>query len=292
MAKISRFFLAASAALITSANAHPHHDSDPLADHDHDGNWVHENGIGADPDRDTNPATNTRIIPFIADAKIAADDPPYDVITFEPPPGEHGEKIIQDYYADHGVKFSKGLSWQVCEGQRRFLYDTMCTYEAPTSGKFAAGYLSYLNFPLAMEFEKPVCVVTMSIYPTGGKEGEPFEFKIEGWTESGQQLSTASIEFEWTNNTVRWRNMAGAFFVDQRAKKITVSMRSLDKKESSKTLRYLIDDLAFVDDGCDAALDDIEDRTGVDLRAQAEPVTLEDPPLTLEIDLAEAPEGS
>ncbi|GJL93818.1 MAG: hypothetical protein DHS20C05_02230 [Hyphococcus sp.] len=230
---------------------------------------THENGIGPDPDRDSNPATNTRIIPFIADATQASDDPPYHVITFEPPPGRHGEAIIKDYETDYGVKFGNGLSWQICEGQRRYQYDSMCTYEAPTSGTFSAGYMNYLNSPLMIEFERPVCVVTMSIYPTGGKEGEPFEFTIQGWTQSGEKLSTAKADFKWTNNTVRWRNMAGAYFVDQRAMKITVSMASKDPKEAKETLRYLIDDLAFVDEGCEAALDDIQERTGVDLRETA-----------------------
>jgi len=230
---------------------------------------VHENGIGPDPDSDDNPATDTRIIPFITDAADAADDPPYAVITFEPPPGEHGKIIKQDYEADLGVTFGEGLSWQVCDRQRQFEFETMCTYFAPTSGRYAAGYLDHLNAPLTIEFERPVCIVTMSIYPTGGKEGEPFEFEIEGWTEAGEKLTTASAEFEWTNDTIRWRNMAGAYFVDQRAKKITVSMRSKDPAEAKKTLRYLMDDFAFIDDGCEAALESIEKRTGVDLEAAA-----------------------
>ena len=245
------------------------HDTTANESHTHEPGQVHENGIGPDPDRDTNPATDTRVIPFIADAAEAAQDPPHRVITFEPPPGEHGEAIRTDFYKDYGVKFGRGLRWQICSGKRLFYYDTMCTYEAPTSGEFAAGYLSHINNPLTIEFDTPVCVVTMSIYPTGGKEGEPFEFKIEGWTEAGAKLSEATAEFEWTNNTVRWRNMAGAYFVDQRAKKITVSMRSKDTAEAGKTLRYLIDDFAFVDTGCEAALDDIEARTGVDLRNNA-----------------------
>lgn len=235
-----------------------------------DAGEVHENGIGPDPDRDTNPATDTRVVSFIADAAEASDDPPYVVISFEPPPGKHGEAIRKDFKDGYGVEFGRGLSWQVCKGQRRFSYDTMCTYEAPTSGEFAAGYLNYLNAPLLISFDRPVCIVTMSIYPTGGKEGEPFEFKIEGWTADGQKLSTAIAEFEWTNNTVRWRNMAGAYFIDQRAMKITVSMRSKDATQAKDTLRYLIDDFAFIDEGCDAALDDIKKRTGVDLRNDAE----------------------
>ncbi len=241
-----------------------------------DAGGVHENGIGPDPDRDTNPATDTRVVTFIADAVRAGDDPPYVVLTFEPPPGKQGEAIIKDYKKGYGVEFGRGLSWQICKGQRRFTYDTMCTYEAPTSGVFAAGYLNYLNAPLTISFDRPVCIVTMSIYPTGGREGEPFEFKIEGWTEDGAKLTTSTTAFEWTNNTVRFRNMAGAYFIDQRAMKITVSMRSKDPREARDTLRYLIDDFAFVDEGCDAALDDIAARTGVDLRDEADRLDSDD----------------
>jgi hypothetical protein len=247
------------------AFAHPQNDAESPS-HDHSSHAVHENGVGPDPDGDTNPATDTRVVSFIADAEAADGDPPYTVITFEPPPGKHGEAIRQDYAAEFGVKFGKGLTWQICTGKRLFYYDTMCTYEAPTSGKFSAGYLNYLNAPLSIKFEKPICVVTMSIYPTGGKEDEPFEFKIQGWNEAGDKLSDATAEFRWTANTVRWRNMAGAYFVDQRAAKITISMRSKDPSQAKDTLRYLIDDLAFVDEGCDAALDDIKERTGIDLR--------------------------
>lgn len=278
------FFAAFS---LSAALAHPHEDGEDGA-YDHDSAYVHENGVGADPDGDTNPATDTRVVPFFTDAAEAADDPPYAVITFEPPPGRQNEAIIHDYEEKFGVTFGRGLSWQICRGQRHFQYDSMCTYAAPTSGQFAAGYLNYLNSPLRIEFARPVCIVTMSIYPTGGKEGEPFEFKIEGWTESGDKLAVATTDFEWTNDTVRWRNMAGVYFVDQRAKRITVSMRSLDPAEAKETLRYLIDDFAFVDDGCDAALEDIAERTGVDLEAAAQapaehPADLEEAVDSLEI---------
>lgn len=249
------------------AIAHPHSEENEALDHDHQSGWVHENGIGPDSDHDSNPATDTRVIAFLSDAALASADPPHEVITFEPPPGKHGEAIRQDYYNHYGVRFGRGLSWQICTGKRLFAYDTMCTYEAPTSGKYSAGYLNYLNSPLSIEFDRPVCVVTMSIYPTGGKEGEPFSFIIQGWSESGEKLSESKAEFKWTNDTVRWRNMAGAYFVDQRAKKITVSMISNDPREAKETLRYLIDDFAFVADGCNAALDNIEQRTGIDLRA-------------------------
>jgi len=258
-----------TATILTSQlAAHPHEEEDSPS-HNHQNGWIHENGIGPDPDRDSNPATNTRIIPFIGDAKKASQDPVHTVITFEPPPGEHGQIIDDHYKEQYGLSFGKGLSRQICTSKRLLHYDTMCTYEAPTSGEYAAGYLSHNNHPLFIEFDKPVCVVTMSIYPTGGKEGEPFEFTIEGWSETGQRFSQEKVGFKWTNNTVRWRNMAGAYFIGQPAKRISISMRSKDAVESKKTLRYLIDDFAFVNDQCDAALDDIQQRTGIDLREDA-----------------------
>ena len=255
----------------------------PDADHpdqSQGGMPVHENGIGPDPDHDTNPATDTRVLSFIADHVEPSDDSAYTVVTFEPPPGKHGEAIRQDYAKPYGVKFGRGLTWQICEGQRRFKYDTMCTYDAAPSGRYAAGYLNYLNTPLLIEFDRPVCVVTMAIYPTGGKEGEPFEFAIQGWTKDDEKIATSKADFRWTNKIVRWNNMAGAYFVGQRAAKITVSMRSKDRREAGETLRYLIDNLAFVDEGCEEALADIKDRTGVDLLAQAEEPGGFTPPLT------------
>ncbi|WP_133162385.1 hypothetical protein [Hyphococcus luteus] len=221
-----------------------------------DSGLIHENGIGPDPDHDTNPATVTGVIKRVGDAAEAANDDPYRVITFEPPPGKHGDVIRKAYEKDFGVTFSRGLSRQVCEGQRRFYYDSICTYEAPPSGDYAAGYVNYLNAPLVMEFDKPVCVVTMAIYPTGGKEEEPFTVTIHSWDENGAALPAAKAEFEWTKNTVRWRNMAGAYYLGARAKKIAVEMTSGKGSEKGDVLRFLIDDLAFVQDDCAAVLAD------------------------------------
>ena len=252
------FLLCVSAAVFFSASAFSHPHNDGTSDnHNHPIGPVHENGIGPDPDGDTNPATETGFISLVGDAAEAADDPPYEVITFEPPPGDHGDAITETYQ-DTGIVFGVGLTRQICDGPRHGSYDTMCTYEAAPSGEFAAGYLDYLNRPLEIEFSKPVCVVAMAIYPTGGKEGEPFELTISGWTESGAKLSDAKIEFEWTQNTIRWRHMAGAYYLGDRAKKITVSMRSRDGAESRKVLRYLIDDVAFVSDNCEKALEDFD----------------------------------
>ncbi len=102
----------------------------------------------------------------------------------------------------------------------------------------------------------------MAIYPTGGKEGEPFEFKIEGWTEDGVKLTDAKAEFEWTKNTVRWRHMAGAYFLDEPVTKIAISMKSKDGSQAKKILRYLVDDFAFVENNCDEALAQIAEQAG------------------------------
>lgn len=215
---------------------------------------VHENGIGPDPDHDTNPATITGVIKRIGDAAAAANDAPYRVITFEAPPGSHGDVIRKTYEKDFGVTFGRGLTRQVCQGQRRFYYDSICTYEAAPSGKYAAGYVNYLNAPLLIEFDRPVCVVTMAIYPTGGLDREPFTVTINGWDAQGAPLPAARAEFEWTQNTVRWRHMAGAYYTGARASRITVGMKSGTASEAGDVLRFLIDDVAFVQDGCEEVL--------------------------------------
>lgn len=217
--------------------------------------YVHENGIGPDPDHDTNPATITGVIKRVGDAAQAASDAPYRVVTFEAPPGAHGDIIRKAYEKDFGVKFGRGLTRQICEGQRRFYYDSICTYEAAPSGQYAAGYTNYLNAPLLIEFDRPVCVVTMAIYPTGGQEREPFTVTINGWDASGAPLPAAHAEFEWTQNTVRWRHMAGAYYIGARASKITVGMKSGTASQAGDVLRFLIDDVAFVQEGCEDVLD-------------------------------------
>ena len=253
---------AITASLSAVAAAHPHNGDGS----DHDGGLVHENGIGPDPDGDANPATDTSVVPFVGEILIGADGTAFPVLHFEPPPGTHGEAIIEDYHKDFGVKFGPGLSWQICEGQRHFQYNSMCTYEAPTSGDFAAGYVNLLNRPLVIEFDEPVCFISMSIYPTGAKEGEPFLFSIEGRDSADQVIDSASLEFEWNKETVRFNNIAGAYFTERPPKKIAVSMRSLDPEEAKTTLRYLIDDLAHLGGSCDAAVDEVEARTGLELR--------------------------
>ncbi len=229
-----------------------------------DGQYVHENGIGPDPDHDTNPATVTRGIKLVGDDALTDHDGPYRVITFEPPPGKHGEIIRKDYEKKFGVTFGRGLTRQVCEGQRRFYYDSLCTYEAAPSGDYAAGYVNYLNAPLLIKFDKPVCVATMAIYPTGGKEEEPFTVTIRGWDENGAALPAAKVEFEWTQNVVRWRHMAGAYYLGARAKTLSVEMTSGNAAERGDVLRFLIDDLAFVQDDCATVLADFAEVDAAD----------------------------
>ncbi len=244
--KLISLSLAIGLALSATASAHEQETT----------GYVHENGIGLDPDHDTNPATVTGVIARIGDPRDEGEDGPYRVINFETPPGKHGDIIREAYAKDYGVHFGRGLKRQICKGQRRFTYDSICTYEAAPSGQYAAGYLNYLNAPLVIEFDAPVCVVTMAAYPTGGAEDEPFTLIIEGWDKDGVPLPSAEAEFEWSKNTVRWRNMAGAYYIGGRAKKIAISMKSGKASEAGDVLRFLIDDLAFVQDGCEEVLAD------------------------------------
>lgn len=255
------FFAAALLWAGTSAHAHPH-PAGQDASHTHEPAIIHENGVGPDPDGDTNPATDTSSLQgglSISGAGAAlADDAPYAVIDFEAPPGGHGDALSTQYKDEFGVTFGDGLTRQICEGQRRFAYDTICTYEAAPSGAYAAGYVNDLNAPFEISFDRPVCVVAMAIYPTGGKEGEPFKLTIKAWDEDGASLPPVAIEFEWTQNTVRWRHMAGAYYLDRRASKISLRMETLDVREKRHILRFLIDDLAIIETGCDAALRDLK----------------------------------
>ncbi len=249
------------------------------------------NGIGPDPDGDSNPATNTRTFAKIGDAAEASFDPPYRVVTFEAPPGAHQDKIVTQYAEKYGVRFSKGLRRQICEGQRYFRYDSQCTYRAAPSGKYAAVYRDDFHRPLTIEFQKPVCVAALAIYPTGGKEGERFEVSLQGYDKNGRKLDPAKIQFTWTDYTFRWRNMVGAYFLNNPATRVDVNVRSFTKKpkrddaadndvddgakddedaleeddddelveDRTKIVRFLIDDVAFIDDGCDKELRAVED---------------------------------
>lgn len=241
----------------TGADAHPH-PGDESASHAHEAAQVHENGIGPDPDGDANPATDTGGLSVSGAAAALDDGAPYAVIDFEAPPGAHGDPLSAQYKDEFGVSFGPGLTRQICEGQRRFAYDTLCAYEAAPSGAYAAGYANDLNAPFEISFDRPVCVVAMAIYPTGGKEGEPFRLTIRAWDEDGASLPPVAVEFEWTQDTVRWRHMAGAYYLDRRASKLSLRMESLDARERRDILRFLIDDVAIIETGCGEALQDMQ----------------------------------
>ena len=215
------------------------------------------NGWGVDADGDGNPATNARGIYRIGDAAEAALDPPYRVITFEAPPGRHGEPLGLQYAKEFGVRFGRGLSRQICEGQRYFQYDSQCTYRRAPSGRFAAVYRDDWGYPLEISFAAPVCVAALAIYPTGGKEGEHFRVRIQPYAADGKKLPRANVRFQWTKDTFRWRLMAGAYMLGERATRIEVDIESVDNRK--KPVRFLIDDVAFVEEGCEAALAEIVD---------------------------------
>ncbi len=207
------------------------------------------NGIGSDPDGDTNPATNTRALSRIGDAAEASFDPPYQVVTFEAENG-HGDAISDDYAKEFGLSFSGDLKRQVCDGPRHSRYDSLCTYLRAPSGDYAAVYEHRFNRPLRIEFAQSVCVAAMAIYPTGGKEGETFEVTIQGYDATGSKIGAATSRFDWTQNTFRWRHMAGAYFLEARASAVDVSVRSLDPSQSADMVRFLIDDVAFIEGDC------------------------------------------
>jgi hypothetical protein len=219
--------------------------------------FAQQNGSGPDPDGDTNPATNTRAMARIGDPADAALDPPFRTITFETTRNANGEKISNQYAKDYGVAFGAGLRRQVCEGQRYFQYDTLCTYLAPPSGNFAALYRDDWKRPLRVTFDKPVCAAALAVYPTGGREGEKFQVTLQPWKDDKTKLTPATITLSWTQDTFRWRTMVGAFFLNAPAARVDVSVVSLDHK--SDIVQFLVDDVSFVESGCDALLAEIDD---------------------------------
>lgn len=213
------------------------------------------NGLGPDPDGDGNPATNTRGFLRIGDAAEAAFDPPYRVITFEAPPGNHNEPLKTQYADKFGVAFGAGVRRQIC-GERYFQYDTQCTYLRAPSGRFAAIYRHDWGAPLTVTFAKPVCIAATAIYPTGGKQGEAFKVTLEPFAADGAALPKSEMRFTWEQNTFRWRLMAGVYMLKERATSVKMRVDSVD--DPKKAVRFLIDDLAFIDTECEAALAKIE----------------------------------
>lgn len=210
--------------------------------------WIHENGVGPDPDGDGNPATDAFAFLHIGDPDLAAKDPIYKVITFEPPPGGHGEIILKAYGKEYGVEFGAGLTQQICKGQRYFRYDSACTYIAPPSGDHAALYRDDFYRPLTITFRKPVCAVATALYPTGGKDGEVFETVIQAYDENGAALEKYTSRFEWAADTMRWRMMNAVRFDGANVKRIEFDLISV--KDKNRIVRFLIDDFSFADENC------------------------------------------
>ena len=212
------------------------------------------NGYGPDPDGDGNPATNTRLFVRIGDAAEASLDPPWRVITFENR-GGNAEAIRMDYRSDYGVTFSKGLKRQVCDGPRYFRYDSQCTYLRAPSGRMAALYRDDYNRPLRIRFDDPVCAAALAVYPTGGEEGEEFRITLRPYDANGKRMHRVRHYFTWTNDTFRWRLMAITRFLDKKAARVDVEVESM--WDEGKIVRFLIDDVAFIEDDCSRILDDI-----------------------------------
>ena len=228
------------------------------------------NGYGRDLDGDGNPATDAigyyRITP-IGEAEL---DPPFRLLTFEPPRTAHNRPVTTQYKKPYGVSFSPGLFAQLCDGQRYFQYDTSCTYLAPPSGKYAAVYHDDRRRPLQITFDRPICAASLGVIPTGGREGEVFVIALDFYKEGPggyERIARSRIDVTWTENTFRWRNMIDAFFVDRAADRIDVTIRS--RSRLSENFDFLIDDLAFiVDDGlntgdaCRATLGEVAVASG------------------------------
>ena len=220
----------------------------------------HENGVGPDPDGDTNPATLTRAVANIGATDVKLD-PRFTIMTFEPPPGAHNRVIRNDYAKRFGVKFSKGLQWQICDDQRYFQYDSLCTYIRPPSGSYAAYYRDDLERPLTVTFnDGAVCGLVMSVYPPGGKEGEEFKVTLAAKKEDGSPAGKATVKFAWTQDTFRWRVMAGGFFLKAPAASVDVTVARV--KDKGRVIQFLIDDLAYVKDDCESVLEEIRDVAG------------------------------
>lgn len=260
-----------------------------------------ENGYGRDLDGDGNPATDAlgfyRLFP-IGEAEL---DPPFQLITFEPPLGRHNQPISGIKKEGFGqISFSDGLVVQVCEGQRYFQYDTKCTYLAPPSGKYAAVYHDDYRRALQIDFDRPVCAASLAVMPTGGHEGENFSIFLDFYknkaiayqrtkkdasgnvvmqdgkavTETIEVIEAKRVDrkradFSWTNNTFRWRTGAAGFLEGSaNADRIDVTVRS--RSRPNRNVDFLIDDLAFIPDegftpgaACAAELAKIREQIGI-----------------------------
>lgn len=211
------------------------------------------NGVGPDPDGDGNPATQTRGFGISGPAAEAELDPPFRIVTFEFPKGEHGEALRAKYKDGFGVTFSKGLTLQACNGERAMRYDSMCTYMRAPSGRFAAVYHDDFRRPLRVRFDRPVCAAALAVIPTGGREGERFTATLQPYAGANDErkLRAAKVDFTWTRDTFRWRNMVGALLSEGAAGKteqftrLDISVKSLDRPKD--IVDFLIDDVAYIE---------------------------------------------
>ncbi|MEX0644110.1 MAG: hypothetical protein WD076_02295, partial [Parvularculaceae bacterium] len=217
-----------------------------------------EDGYGPDPDGDGNPATNTQLFVRIGDGAEASLDPPWRVVTFEKSGGNGDEIRAQTTQGPEGrrVSFSKGLTRQICDGPRYFRYDSQCTYLRAPSGAYAALYRDDYNRPLRIRFDNPVCAAALAVYPTGGEEGEEFKITLRPYIDDSKRLGKAiRYRFTWTNDTFRWRLMAITRFLGDKVSRVDVKVESVTYKH--KMVRFLIDDVAFIEDDCRQYLDDL-----------------------------------
>ena len=139
------------------------------------------------------------------------------------------------------------------------------------SGSFAAYYRDDWKRPLTVTFKKPVCAVMASVYATGGKEGEKFKVTLNAKKANGDPAGTANVTFAWTQDTFRWRVMAGGFFLQEDASSIDVTVARTEN--AGDVLQFLIDDLAFVETGCEAVLEEIKDVAGFEVSGSGALVT-------------------
>ncbi|NWG91867.1 MAG: hypothetical protein HXY21_05095 [Parvularculaceae bacterium] len=229
-----------------------------------------ENGYGPDPDGDTNPATKTRAVANIGATDVKLD-PRFTVMTFEPPPGAHRRAIRNQYQSTYGVSFSKGLEWQICDGERHFAYDSLCTYIRPPSGSFAGYYRDDWREPLKVAFKEPVCAIMMSIYPPGGREGEIFRATLRAKKADGSPAGKATVKFAWTQDAFRWRVMVGGFFLKDSASSVEVMVRRVEN--GGDVVQFLVDDLAYVKTGCADVLEKIRKVAGFEVGKDGDLVT-------------------
>lgn len=193
-------------------------------------------GRSTDYDGDGNPSTNVHGFDQELDP---AFDPPWLVLGFEKKNG-HGDAIKKATVNGHKLSFSDGLSRQICDGPRYFRYDSKCPYLKPPSGEFAAYYRNDLAKPLNVDFEKPVCAVSMAIYPSGGREGEEFEAIIEAYRDGElvtERRVAKAVDLTWSVDVIQPETSAGRFEEVGGFDRVAVRVRSTGAPRDEKPLR-------------------------------------------------------